>query len=270
MNPPNKLVNRHFDFLRSLLYELSRSKDPALRLFYQNLLIKGGVSLAFRGSPRSSRKDLDMTFFYKSPSVTTSLIDTWLDTVPDWNPAWDRKPIDPSKSSIKVEGISYQHPHSRPGQPGLGSVDLEFSRRKIPPRLQDKIKRVEIEDAFGNRFVVRVVALEETLAEKTIRLFRKDKELRMDDVFDVGYAVWLGADPVESKEVFQSILTESAEDRKAPKRTIEQIFANSRLQINTSTIRQLKELSFIKDSLTNAEVEHIIKLGRSTVASILK
>ena len=177
------------------------STDPAFATLSQTLILKGGAALLHGyQSGRATRRDLDFGIF-ADIGFDTTIVDVILVRLDDWQPIREAT-RDEHESGIAIP-IRFVHP--RTGQ--SGAIELQVSRRvgTVPPRLQEKVRRLASRTESGEPFTFLVMPLEEIVGEKAIRCFNPRKGPREEDLYDLGFIEQIGFVWTEADWVFSAL-----------------------------------------------------------------
>ena len=175
------------DFARELLFQIA--DDPRLASLRENFILKGGAAilLGYEGV-RASRTDLDLGLVTRV-EITDDLIEILLEDLVDWDARLDitqRQPVERfADGSVNVH-LAFIHPE-RPGNPDRFKLQVNGRDGSVPPRLLEMVQPRALRTYDGHEFEFPIMAAEEIVVEKMLRLFNTKKPPRLDDLFDIGW-----------------------------------------------------------------------------------
>jgi hypothetical protein len=180
------------DFAKDILYQIS--DDPDLLLLRSALVMKGATAILLgHHGLRASRNDLDFGLL-DHVDVSTDMVDILLADLVDWDARLDTTRRDPIErfpdGSVNVH-LAFIHPQHRHDINRVLRFQIQISARRgtVPPRLREKIRPQKMTTWDGYPFEFPILAPEEMVVEKMLRLFRTDKPARHEDLFDIGWLV---------------------------------------------------------------------------------
>ena len=176
------------DFGSAALHAIAT--DPRLAKLRTVLVLKGGAALLLGyDSGRATRRDLD--FDVRSQvAITDADAAALLNALDAWN-ARNADIVRPGLKAQKIRNIAFTDPRSG----DEGTIEIQISKRNIPPTLHHLIRDLDYGDPLtGRRFQFPTMSREAIAAENAVRVFKvTDKDGNamplppVNDLYDIGF-----------------------------------------------------------------------------------